>query len=117
MQEANLPEADAPNEEGGSSMHEQVYDKERAARLVELLRSLAQRINALKSDADLLAAGPELIKMMGDARSELFHYEVRATYDTPEVAASKRVVEQAQEQMNQLTFEDEDGEDEPWRAG
>ena len=33
--------------------------------------------------------------MMGDARSELFHYEVRITYDTPEVADNRRIVEEA----------------------
>ncbi len=97
-------------------MHEQIYDPERVARLVALLRALAARINALRSDADLLEAGPELIKMMGDARSELFHYEVRITYDTPESAESRRVVEQAQQQMESLTFDDaDDQEDEPWR--
>jgi hypothetical protein len=52
---------------------------------------------------------------MGDARSELFHYEVRSTYDTPEVAESRRIVEQArkQEELPDLGDE-EDGE--PWRS-
>ena len=99
-------------------MHEQTYDPERAARLVVLLRSLAARINALANEADLLAAGPELIKMMGDARSELFHYEVRITYDTPEVAESRRIVEQARQQLDALAFDDaSDEEDKPWRKG
>lgn len=99
-------------------MHEQTYDPERAARLVVLLRGLAARINALANAADLLAAGPELIKMMGDARSELFHYEVRITYDTPEVADSRRIVEQARHQLDALAFDDAgDEEDEPWRKG
>jgi hypothetical protein len=98
-------------------MHEQVYDPERAARLVILLRSLAARINSLESDAELLAAGPELLKMMGDARSELFHYEVRATYDTPEVAESRRIVEEARRAAESLGLDHaEDGEDEPWRG-
>ncbi len=96
-------------------MDGQVYDPERAARLVVLLRSIAARINSLESDAELLAAGPELLKMMGDARSELFHYEVRATYDTPEVAESRRIVEEAQRAAEHLGFED-DEEDEPWRG-
>ncbi len=97
-------------------MHDQTYDPERAARLVVLLRELAARIAALSDDRALLAAGPELIKMMGDARSELFHYEVRATYDTPEVAESRRIVEQARQQSESLTFDDAaDQEDEPWR--
>lgn len=38
---------------------------------------------------------------MGDARSELFHYEVRATYDTPEVADSRRIVNDALQQPEQ----------------
>lgn|SRR5574341_358157 len=99
-------------------MNEPVYDPERVARLVALLRALAARIDALSSDADLLAAGPELIKMMGDARSELFHYEVRITYDTPEVAESRRIVEEAREHLDALAFDDtNDEEDEPWRKG
>lgn len=97
-------------------MHEQVYDRERAARLVELLRNLAARITALAKDADLLDAGPELLKIMGDARSELFHYEVRATYDTPETAEARRIVEQARRQMDGLEFDSDDEEDRPWRA-
>jgi hypothetical protein len=97
-------------------MHEQIYDPERAARLVALLRALAARINSLHDDAGLLAVGPELMKMMGDARSELFHYEVRITYDTPQEAESRRVVERAQQQTESLIFDDpDDGEDEPWR--
>jgi hypothetical protein len=97
-------------------MHDETYDPERTARLVVLLRALAARINSLRDDADLLSAGPELMKMMGDARSELFHYEVRITYETPQEAESRRVVEQAQQQAESLTYEDPDeGEDEPWR--
>jgi len=90
-------------------MSEPVYDPARARRLVELLRAIAARIRELESEDALLAAGPELIKLMGDARSELFHYEVRSTYDTPEIADSRRIVEQAREQMKSLEF-DEDTE-------
>ena len=50
---------------------------------------------------------------MGDARTELFHYEVRSTYDTPEVAESRRIVEEAQRQDSFTPEEPED--DEPWR--
>ena len=99
-------------------MHDQTYDPERAARLVALLRALAARIAALSDDRTLLAAGPELLKMMGDARSELFHFEVGITYDTPVVADSRRIVDQARQQSESLTFDDaEDEEDEPWRNG
>jgi len=93
-----------------------VYHPERARRLVELLRTLSARITALRNDGDLLAAGPELMKMMGDARSELFHYEVRVTYDTPEVAEGRRIVEDAQRQLERIEFHREDEEDEPWRS-
>ena len=50
---------------------------------------------------------------MGDARSELFHYEVRSTYDTPEVADSRRIVEDAQRQ--DPLHHDDPEDDEPWR--
>lgn len=104
-------------------MSEPTYDKARQRRLVELLRALALRIDELETDDALLAAGPELLKMMGDARSELFHYEVRCTYDSPEVARNRRLVDQARRQMEHLRFEtegaelDSDEEDEePWRS-
>src|SRR5258705_14022971 len=95
-------------------MDEQIYGDERAKRLVELLRGLAARIAALASDADLLAAGPELIKLMGDARSELFHYEVRATYDTPEVAEARRIVDEARRGWEPADHP-ESGAEEPWQ--
>ena len=83
-------------------MSEPVYDDSRAERLVELLRALAARIRELEGDVDLLRAGPELIRMMGDARSELFHFEVRHTYDTPETDESRKIVEEAQQQTENL---------------
>ena len=43
----------------------------------------------------------ELTQLLGDVRSELFHYEVRATYDTPEVADSRRIVNDAIQQAEQ----------------
>ena len=95
-------------------MSEPVYDNNRAERLIELLRALAARIRELEADDDLLLAGPELIKLMGDARSELFHYEVRHTYDTPEVADNRRIVEQAQQQMDNLDFSGPE-EDAEWQ--
>lgn len=103
-------------------MNEQQYDDNRARRLVELLRALAARIAALEDDRALLSAGPELLRMMGDARSELFHYEVRSTYDTPEVAESRRIVEEARRQAQGLAFDEDDVDvddregDDPWRA-
>ncbi len=103
-------------------MTEPTYGEGRARRLVELLRALAARIEELKSADALLAAGPELLRLMGDARSELFYYEVRSTYDTPEVAESRRIVDEARERMDRLEFSDgepeiDDREDEaPWRG-
>jgi hypothetical protein len=55
---------------------EETYDDKRARKLEALLRELAARI--------------------GDIRSELFHYEVRATYDTPDIAENRRIVDDAQ---------------------
>jgi hypothetical protein len=93
--------------------HDEVYDEGRAERLAVLLRALADRIQELDRAGQLLRGAPELLRMMGDARSELFHYEVRSTYDTPEVADSRRIVEDAQRQDS--FFPDEPEEDEPWR--
>lgn len=95
--------------------HDQTYGDERARRLVTLLRAMAARIDSLQHDDALLAAGPELMKMMGDARSELFHYEVRSTYDTPEVAASRRIVDEARRQADDIDYLSS-GEDNPWQA-
>jgi hypothetical protein len=93
--------------------HDEVYNEERAQRLAALLRSLAARIQELDKKGQLLRGGPELLRLMGDARSELFHYEVRSTYDTPEVADNRRIVEEAQRQDSFLPDDPED--EEPWR--
>ena len=93
--------------------HDEVYNEERAQRLAALLRSLAARIQELDQSGQLLKGGPELLRLMGDARSELFHYEVGSTYDTPEIADNRRIVEEAQRQDSFLAEDPED--DEPWR--
>ena len=85
--------------------NEETYGPERAERLVTLLRALAERIRDLDRTGGLLDAAPELQRMLGNARSELFHYEVRQTYDTPEVADHRRIVEEAQRT----------DDDQPWR--
>jgi hypothetical protein len=95
--------------------HDEVYDKGRAERLAELLRALAARIQELDRSGQLLGGAPELLRLMGDARSELFHYEVRSTYDTPEVAESRRIVEEAQKKQSPFQLEEPE-DDEPWRA-
>ena len=99
-------------------MSEEVYGPDRAQRLVALLRALAERIQELDRAGGrrLLHAAPELQKLLGNARSELFHYEVRSTYDTPEVAESRRIVDEAQRRLDEATF-DEPDDDEPWRRG
>lgn len=76
-------------------MADQTYDDGRARNLEQLLRALATRIHELDADGALLRHASELTKLIGDVRSELFHYEVRATYDTPDVAESRRIVAEA----------------------
>ena len=81
----------------------QTYDAPRARTLEALLVALADRIHTLQADGVLLRHAGELMRLLGDVRSELFHYEVRATYDTPEVAESRRVVRDAIESQTQPT--------------
>ena len=95
-------------------MSEQTYDDGRARNLEALLGALATRIRELEERGLLLHHAGELMRLIGEIRSELFHYEVRATYDTPEVAESRRIVaeahdpEQTQWQKTEWTPEDED---------
>jgi len=77
------------------SQPEETYDEGRARNLEALLRALAERIQELDRQGRLLKEAAELIKLIGDVRSELFHYEVRVTYDTPEVAENRRIVSDA----------------------
>lgn len=77
------------------SQPEQTYDEGRARNLEALLRALAERIQDLDRQGRLLKEAGELMKLIGDVRSELFHYEVRVTYDTPEVADNRRIVSDA----------------------
>jgi hypothetical protein len=93
--------------------HDEVYGEARAARLTELLRFIAERIRELDGQGRLLEQAPELLRLLGEARSELFHYEVRSTYDTPEIAEHRRLVEEARREADLFTQDDED--DEPWR--
>lgn len=73
-------------------MSDETYDDGRARNLEALLVSLAARIQALQQEGALLKHVVELTTLIGEVRSELFHYEVRVTYDTPEVADSRRIV-------------------------
>lgn len=75
---------------------EQTYDDGRARNLEALLRALAERIQELDGQGRLLEQAGELMRLIGDVRSELFHYEVRVTYDTPEQADHRRIVRDAE---------------------
>lgn len=95
---------------------EQTYDEGRARNLEALLRALAERIRELDATGKLLDQAGELTKLIGDVRSELFHYEVRVTYDTPEVAESRRIVDDAKrdnESQWQNSEWNRDEDDEP----
>src|ERR1051326_3899850 len=86
-------------------MTEQTYDDGRARNLEAMLKALAERILELEKQGKLLEHAGELTRLIGDVRSELFHYEVRATYDTPEVAESRRIVAEAQKKLEQTQWE------------
>jgi len=97
-------------------MAEETYGEERARRLEALLRDLAARIVEMDARGELLKQAGELMRLIGDVRTELFHYEVRATYDTPEVAENRRIVADAkdnQEESWQKTEWKPDEDDEP----
>lgn len=83
------------------SEQEQTYDDGRARNLEELLRALACRIGELDRQGQLLEQAGDLMRLIGDVRSELFHYEVRITYDSPEVADNRRIVREAQQEAQQ----------------
>lgn len=91
---------------------DETYGAARAERLGELLRFIAERIRELDEAGQLLQQAPELLRLFGEARSELFHYEVRSTYDTPEVAEHRRLVDDAKREPEFLS---NDEDDEPWR--
>src|SRR5437660_1213511 len=93
----------------------EVYGPDRAERLVALLRGIAQRIQEFDRAGQLLERTAELQKLLGTARSELFHYEVRLTYDTPEIAESRRIVEEAERRLREPDFDDPGDDDEPWK--
>ena len=94
--------------------HDETYGEDRRDHLVDLLRRIADRIQRLDQEGRLLSGVPELMWLLGEARSELFHYEVRSTYDTPEVAESRRIVEEAR-RAEATPLDDEPEDDEPWR--
>jgi hypothetical protein len=94
--------------------HDEIWGRERSERLELLLREFADQIRRLDQDGRLLTDVPALLRALGDIRSELFHYEVRSTYDSPEVARSREIIEEARSKSDTL-FDDEPEDDEPWR--
>lgn len=74
---------------------QQTYDDGRTEILDAMLRALADRIQALAAADAMLPHAGERMKMIGDVRSESCHYEVRCTYDTPEVAEHRRLIDEA----------------------
>ncbi|HEX9563000.1 MAG TPA: hypothetical protein VF981_03485 [Gemmatimonadaceae bacterium] len=78
-------------------MNDETYGEDRARHLEDLLRHLAVRILELDREGRLLADPAELLRIIGDLRSELFTYEVRVTFDTPEIAEHRRIVAESTE--------------------
>ncbi len=101
------------------SEQDQTYDDGRARNLEAMLAALADRIRELQAQGALLQNAHELTRLIGEVRSELFHYEVRATYDTPEIAESRRIVSDAKDTPEEAKWEpnewkpDED-DDQEW---
>ncbi|HEY9479348.1 MAG TPA: hypothetical protein VIP79_04635 [Gemmatimonadaceae bacterium] len=96
---------------------EPTYGERRKRDLEDLLRKLAARIVELDAAGELLKHAGELTRIIGDVRSELFHYEVRATYDTPEIAESRRIVDEAKGQTDsewEKTEWERDDEEPTW---
>lgn len=93
--------------------HDEIYGDARVEALQRMLRTLAERILELDRSGRVLQHVPELLRRLGDLRSELFHYEVRSTYETPEIAEHRRLVEEAERQIDIRSTDPED--EEPWR--
>lgn len=95
-------------------MSDETYDPARIDLLLGMLRALAARIQQLDADGRLLGETPALLRELGEIRRELFQYEVRSTFDTPEVAENRRIVDQARDGWDPA--DEPDGEEEePWR--
>lgn len=94
-------------------MTDDTYGDGRARELQALLRRLADLIVECERSGQLQDHAPELMRLLGEARTELFAWEVRSTYDTPEVAESRRIVDEAAAPPDFLPSDPED--DEPWR--
>ena len=93
---------------------DETYGPERAERLVKMLRELAQRIVALDAEGRLLGESPRLMKELGDIRSELFRFEVRSTFETPEQAEHRRIVAEASREWSPDADRDTEEEEDGW---
>lgn len=76
-------------------MADETYDPRRIDELKAMLRELAERIIVLDAEGRLLDEVPALLERLGTVRAELFRYEVRTTFDSPETAEHRRIVDQA----------------------
>ena len=63
---------------------------------------------------DLTRLFSKTVAQRMDIRSELFNYEVRLTFDSPDVAEHRRIVEEAGGDWSPETDNGPD-EEEPWR--
>lgn len=99
-------------------MADETYDGGRVRQLEQMLRALAARISELDANGHLLHNPGELLKLIGDVRSELFHYEVRCTYDTPEIAEHRRLVDEARQpdesSWESTSWSPDDDEEKEW---
>jgi hypothetical protein len=84
-----------PRHQEATVADDETYDAQRAQKLEEMLLAVAQRIVELQAGGSLLANAGELLQHFGTLRSELFTYQVRCTYDTPEIAEHRRIVADA----------------------
>lgn len=98
-------------------MADESYDPRRIEQLLAMLRRLAERITSLDAEGRLLRETPSLLRELGEIRGELFRYEVRSTFDSPEVAENRRIVDQAKTgwHPDEEPPQDPDDEEEPWR--
>jgi hypothetical protein len=90
---------------------DETYDPRRPEQLAEMLRALARRILDLDAEGRLLEESSALLRALGDIRSELFRYEVRLTFDTPEVAEHRRIVADAAQGWSPAADPEADEED------
>ncbi len=92
---------------------EQGHDDPAARELMAELRLLADTILDLEARGQLLAEAPRLLKMLGDARSRIFSYEVRfirateklSPHPSVDASESKRVVDDAMQREQEAEQE------------